>query len=150
MALSATVRFKKSSLLECHRYYYPILKTQFTNTSLLRDSIIIGLSRYLKVLRRYFSPLKVFILGIGRDRTENVLWRAKNLLIPPLLKNMFVLCETNNLFIDSLMEIGDCIIKIGPSWKIQQYQRFYFRLIPTEKNWSVCRVLIKDVNRILK
>ena len=74
MALNATVRFKKSNWLECHRYHYLLLKNQFTNTLLLGDSITAGLSRYLKVWQRYFLPLNASNLGIARDQAENVLW----------------------------------------------------------------------------
>ena len=83
MALNATARFKKSNWLECHRYHYLLLKNQFTNTLLLGDSIRAGLLRYLKVWQRYFMPLNALNLGIGRDQAENVLWRAKNLVILP-------------------------------------------------------------------
>ena len=72
-----------------------------------------GLSRYLKVWQWYFTPLKLVNLGIGGDRAENVLWGARNLLIPPQLKNVIVLCGTNNLFTDSPMDITDCIVNIG-------------------------------------
>ena len=74
MTLSATVRFKKSNWLECHRYHYLLLKNQFTNTLLLGDSIIAGLLRYLKVWQRYFMPLSALNLGIGGDRAENLPW----------------------------------------------------------------------------
>ena len=67
MALSATVHLKKSNWLECHCYHYLLLKNQFTNTLLLGDSIIAGLSRYLKAWQRYFIPLKVLNFGIGGD-----------------------------------------------------------------------------------
>ena len=94
MALSATVRFKKSNWLECHRYHYLLLKNQFTSTLLLGDPITAGLSRYLKAWQRYFTPLKELDVRIGGDRAKNVLWRAKNLLIPPSLKKVVVLCGT--------------------------------------------------------
>ena len=44
---------------------------------------------------------------------ENVLWQAKNLLMPPSLKNFVVLCGTNNLFTDSPMDIADYIDNTG-------------------------------------
>ena len=78
MALNATARFKKSNWLECHRYHYLLLKNQFTNTLLLGDSIIAGLSRYLKEWQRYFTPLNALNLEIGGDRAENVLRQANN------------------------------------------------------------------------
>ena len=79
MALSATICFKKSNLLECHRYHYLLLKNQFTNTMLLGDSIITGPSRYWKVWQRYFTSLNALNLETGGDRAENGLWRAINL-----------------------------------------------------------------------
>ena len=150
--LSATVRFKKSNWLECHRYHYFLLKIQFTNTSLLGYAIIAGLSRYLKVWQRYFTPLKALNFGIGGDRVENVLWRTKNLLIPPSLKNVVVLCGTNNLFIDSPLDIADCIVNIGSCLreKSSSVNIFICGLISRDESSSVNRVLIKDVNRILK
>ena len=70
MALSATVYFKKSNLLECYRYHYLLLKNQFTNTIFLGDSIITDYSRYWKVWQRYFNSLKALNLGTGGDRAE--------------------------------------------------------------------------------
>ena len=61
MTLGATVCFKRSYWLECHHYHYLLLKMQFTNTSLLGDSIITGLPRYSEVWQRYFTPLKSLI-----------------------------------------------------------------------------------------
>ena len=150
--LSATVRFKKSNWLECHRYHYFLLKIQFTNTSLLGYAIIAGLSRYLKVWQRYFTPLKALNFGIGGDRVENVLWRTKNLLIPPSLKNVVVLCGTNNLFIDSPLDIADCIVNIGSCLREKScsVNVFINRLIPRDESWSVNKVLIKHVNKMLK
>ena len=96
MALSATVCFKKSNWLECHRYFYLLLKNQFTNTLLLGDSIIADLSRYLKVWQKYVTPLKALNFGIGGKRVENVLRWSKNLLTPPSLENVVV--ELTNMW----------------------------------------------------
>ena len=52
---------------------YP-LKNQFENTLLIRDFIIAGYLRYLKVWKRYFTPFKALKFEIGGDRVENVLW----------------------------------------------------------------------------
>ena len=67
--------FKKSNWLECHRYHYLLFKKQFTNTLLLGDSNIAGLSRYLKVWQRHFTPFKALNWEIGGERAGNVLWR---------------------------------------------------------------------------
>ena len=83
---------------------------------------------------------------------ENVLWQTKNLLKPPLLNNVVVLCGTNNLFTDTLLDIADCIVNIGSCLceKFSSVNVFICRLIPRDDSWSANRVLIKDVNRILK
>ena len=63
-ALSATVRFKKILLLG--------------------DSIIAGVSKYLKVWQRCFTLFKALNSGIGGKEAENVLWRAINLPVLPI------------------------------------------------------------------
>ena len=149
MALNATVCFKKSNWLERHHYHYLLLKIQITNALLLGDSIIAGFSRYLKV---YFTPLKALNFGIGGGRVKNVLWRTKNLLIPSSLKNVVVLCGTNNLFTDPPLDIADCIVNICSCLpeKSSSVNVFICGLILRDESWSVNRVLIKDINRILK
>ena len=106
----------------------------------------------MKVWQRYFIPLKALDLGILGDRVENVLLRARNLLIPPSLKNVVVLCGTNNFFTDSPMDIADCIVNIGSCLreKSSSINVFICGLIPRDESLFVNRVLIKDVNRILK
>ena len=81
-----------------------------------------------------------------------MIWRAKNLVIPPSLKNVAVLCRINNLFTDSPMDITNCIVNIGSCLreKSSSINVFISGLIPIDESWSVNRVLIKDVNRILK
>ena len=83
-ALSATVRFKKSEWLECHCYHYLLLTKQFTNTLLLGDSTIAGLSKYLKVWQRYFTPFIALNSGIEENQAESVLSRAINLPVLPM------------------------------------------------------------------
>ena len=51
-------------------------------------------------------------MGISGDRTENVLWRAQNLLIKTL-KHVIIHCGTNNLNRDSPGDIADAIISIA-------------------------------------
>ena len=76
----------------------------------------------------------------------------KNILIPPSLKNVVVLCGTSNLFTDSPLDIADCIVNIGSCLyeKSSSVNVFICGLIPRDESWSVNRVLIKNVNRILK
>ena len=106
----------------------------------------------MKVWQKYFTPLKALNLGTGGDRAENVLSRANNLLIPPSQKDVVALCGTSNLFTDSLIDIADCIVNIDSCLreKSSSINDFICGFIPRHDSWSVNRVLIKDVNRILK
>ena len=146
VALSATVRFKRSNWLECYCYHYLLLTQTFYYC------IISGLSRYLKVWQRYFAPLKVLNSRIGVERAENLLWRAMNLSISPSLKNLVKLCGTNNLFTDSLTNRANCIVNIGSCLleKSSNTNVFISGLIPRNESWSINSVLIKDINRILE
>ena len=101
MALITTIRFRKSSWLKCYYYYHLLLKNHSTNTLLLRDSIIAGFSRYLKVWQRYFTPLNMLNSGIEGDQVVNVLWGGINLLIPPSLENAVILLGTDNISTDT-------------------------------------------------
>ena len=143
---------KITNWLECPCYHYLLLKNQFANTLLRGDPIIAGLSRYLKVWQKYFTPVKTLNLGTGRKRAENVLWQAMNLSIPSSLKNAIVLRRSNNLFTDSTLDIGDCIVNISSCLleKSSNIKVFICGLIPRDESWSINRVLIKDFNRILK
>ena len=68
----------------------------------------------MKVWQRYFTPLNALYLGIGGDQVENVLWRAKNLVIPQSLTNVVVIFGTNNLFTDSTMDIATVLSTSAP------------------------------------
>ena len=80
---------------------------------------------------------------------ENVLWRNKNLLIPASLKNVVLLCGTNNIFTDSPLDIA---VNTGSSLheNSSNVNVFICRLIPRDESWSANRALIKGVNRIFK
>ena len=116
------------------------------------NSIVAGLSRYPNVWNDYFAPINALNLGIGEDRVENVLWRAIDLSLPSSVKNVVILCGTNNISIHTPRDIADCIISIG---SILQKKSIginvsIFGLIPRDEGWSVNRALINEVNEILK
>ena len=61
-----------------------------------------GLMRYNNVWENLFGS--GFInLGIRGDRVEHVLWRVKDIAFPPRLKNVVILCGTNNINKDPSM-----------------------------------------------
>ena len=42
-----------------------------------------------------------------------MLWQAMNQPIPQSLKNVIILCGSNNILIDFPTDIADCIVNIG-------------------------------------
>ena len=71
---------------------------------------------------------------------------------PQSLKNVVILCGTNNLFQDSLEDIADGIIEIAQTFQ-SKYNSINIAIggiLPPDASWSINRVLIKEVNEILK
>ena len=152
MALTPTERFNKSNWIEYHHNHCFMIKNAKPNTLLLGDSIVAGLSRYPNVWNEYFTPINALNLGIGGDRVENVLWRAMDLPLPSSVKNVVILCGTNNIPIDTPRDIADCIISIGSIFqkKSSGIDVSVCGLIRRDESWSVNRGLINEVNEILK
>ena len=69
------------------------------------------------------------------------------------VRNVVILCGTNNLHLDTLEDIADGIIKIGSKFKrlYINVNAFISGILPLDCYWSILnRVYIKDVNEILK
>ena len=128
------------------------MKDSKPNTLLLGDSIVPGLSRYPNVWNESFAQINALNFDIGGDRVENVLWRAIDLSLPSSVKNVVILCGTNNISIDTPRDIADCIISIGSilQKKSSRINVSICGLIPRDEGWSVNRVLINEINEILK
>ena len=62
-----------------------------SNTLLLGNTIVAGLSRYPNVRNEYLTSINVLTLGIRGDRIKNVLWRAINLPLPSSIKSIVIL-----------------------------------------------------------
>ena len=110
------------------------------------------LSRYPNEWNKYFAAINALNLGIRGDRVENVLWLTINLPVPPFVKNVVILCGTNNIPIDTSRDIADCIISICSIFqkKSSGIDVNVCGLIPRGESWSVKRGLINEVNEILK
>ena len=122
------------------------------NTLLLGDSIIAGLSRHPNVWNEYFTPIKALNLGIGIDHVENALWQAIDLPLPSSVKNVVILCGTNNIPTDAPCDIADCIISLGSIFQKRSsgIDLSVCGLIPHNESWSVNRGLVNEMNEILK
>ena len=68
------------------------------------------------------------------------------------LKNVVILCETNNLFQDSPEDIPDGIVQIAQTFQ-SNYNSINIAiggLLPHDASLSINRMLIKEVKQILK
>lgn len=99
------------------------------------DSIIKGLSRYPRVWRKYFMPLKSLNFGVGGDRTQHVLWRLQNGEMECDVKVVVVLCGTNNIEKNSPSEIVQGILAIVD----------YIRMKKPAVSIIVCGILPRDL-----
>ena len=115
-----------------------------------RDSIIKGLNRYKGTWYKYFP--NSFNFGIIGDREENVLSRALHLPEMSDLKNDIILCGTNSICIDSAYDIAQCLIDISVCFRnhSSKIEIFISRIFPRDECYSVNKMLINEINTILK
>ena len=151
MTTIPSANFSKPNWLELHLKHCSFSTNGKCATILIEDSVIAGLSRYQNIWNRNFS-FDTLNCGIGGDKVHNVLWRAHNLPAVKSVRNFVTLCGTNNLHLDAPKDIADGIIEIGSTFK-----RFYINMnvficgiLPRDCYWSINRVYMKDVNKILK
>ena len=98
MALTPCSCYRKANCLTIYKNQCFITRKSTAVTLLLGDSIIKGLNRYKGTWYKYFP--NSFNFGISGNYTENVMWRVLNLPEMSYLKNVIILCGTNNMCID--------------------------------------------------
>ena len=115
------------------------------------DSIVAGLSRYTNIWNNLFGN-RLINLGVGGDRVENVLWRARDILFFPSLKNVIIFCGTNNVNKDSPYDIFHGLIIISPVLENQSGNSniFICGILPLDESFSIKRLIINEVNDLLK
>lgn len=118
-----------------HEQNVALTKTPDIDVVLTGDSIIKGLSRYPRIWRKYFQPLKSLNFGIGGDRTQHVLWRLQNGEMECDPKVVVVLCGTNNLDKNNTGEIAQGILAIVD----------YIRKKKPNVSIVVCGILPRDL-----
>ena len=99
-----------------------------------------------------FNLFNTVNCGIGGDKVQNMLWRCNNFSPSLSVKNIVVMCGTNNIQHDSVEDITGGIIDIS-----SQLRRIYKNsnvivcgLLPRDESWSVNRVYIKELNEYLR
>ena len=120
-------------------------------TLLIGDSIVVGLTRYQYIWKKYFKFPKTVNCGIPGDETQHVLWRAKNLFIPPSVKFIVVHCGTNNLDYNNPIDIAKGILNIGKSLleKAPKSNIILTGILPRDKYKSKRRNKLCEVNSYL-
>ena len=118
MASIPSERFYNNNWLKIHQNHCFKVKQENINSIRIGDSIVAGLTCYTNIWNNLFGN-RFINLGISKDRVENVLWRARD--IPSLLslKNIVILCVTNNINKYSPYDIAQDLITIGSVFKNQ-------------------------------
>lgn len=118
-----------------HLQNVSLTKTKDINVVLTGDSIIKGLTRYARIWKKYFAPLRSLNFGIGGDRTQHVLWRLQNGEMECDPKVIVVLCGTNNMDKNSASEIAQGILAIVD----------YIHTKKPEVSIIICGILPRDL-----
>ena len=112
MASISSKRFNNYNWLRSHHNHCFHVNHDNINSIIIGDSIVAGLTRYSNVWKNLFGN-EFINLGIRGDRVENVLWRVRDIAFPPRLKNVVILCGTNNINKDTPYDIVQGLIAIG-------------------------------------
>ena len=89
-----------------------------SDTLLIGDSIVSGLSRYESVWNSHFK--NALNQGIGGDKTEHVLWRLRNTRLSRSIKFVVIHCSTNNIDFNQPDNIASALIAMVE--KIHMYR----------------------------
>ena len=145
MTAIPTARQSKTNWMNTHLKHCSRLNDKSFDTILIGDSLIAGLARYSKVWNKFFKPLNAFNCGIGGDRVEHVLWRAHDLRCFSSLRNVIILCGTNNLYQVLPEDIANGLVKIASCFKQgnNAINVFICGILPRDDTSSINRLLIK-------
>ena len=149
--IKPTPRDNKLGWYETHDHHVCLMNRMKPSFLLIGDSIIYGLSRYKNVWNKYLGFSKTVNCGIFGDKTQHVLRRAQNLVIPSSVKFIIVHCGTNNLDYDDpncnakgILNIGKSLLNKAPTSNI-----LLTGLLPRDKCNSNRRKRLKKVNSYL-
>ena len=144
-------RFYNNNWLKIHQNHCFQVKQENINSIIIGDAIVAGLTRYTNMGNNLFGN-RFINLGISGDLVENVLWRARDIPFLPSLKNVFILCGTNNINKDSRDDIAQGLIAISSVFKNQPSDPniFICGILPRDESFSINRLILNEVNDLLK
>ena len=152
MTTTPSTRFSKTYWLNFHHNHCSKIAKDTFEIIFIGDLILAGLSRYQNVWDKFLKPLKALNCVGGDKRIQYVLWYAFNLPVFSNLKNVVILCGTNNFLLDSPNNIADGILKTARSFKtnFSWVNLIICDILPHDNSWTVDQVSTKEVNHILK
>ena len=119
-------RIHKLGWQETHTFQKNFLKNSAAPIIIIGDLIATGLRKYRHICRNYFKD--ALNLGIGGDRAENVLWRARDISLPHTTLSVIIHCGTNNVdqsqpddIAVGVMKIAETCIKNHPKNNYHHY-----------------------------
>ena len=150
MASVPSKRINNNNWLKTHCNHGYQVNHDNNNSIIIGGLIVTGLARYNNAWKNLFGNGFVN-LGIRGDRVVHVLWRVRDTAFPPRLKNVVILCRTNNTNKDLLHDIVQGLITIGSSFKIRfnNPNIFFCGLLPHDECFSINRVVIDETNDFL-
>ena len=127
-----------------------LLKNSATPIIIIGDSIAIGLRRYRDIQSNYFKD--ALNLGIGGDRVENVLWRARDISLPHTTLFVIIHCGTNNVDQSQPEDIAVGVMKIAETFMKNhpKITTIITGMLPRDKTYSFRRAKIDETKKILK
>ena len=105
-----------------YKLHFKNAKTAFntlSDTLLIGDSIVSGMSRYRSTWNKYFEN-NAINQGIGGDMTQHVSWRLRNTRLSKNIKFVVVHCGTNNIDFNKPDDIAGALIAMAE--KIHLYR----------------------------
>ena len=120
-------------------------------TVLLGDSLIQGLSRYTKVWISFFGK-DTLNCGIRGDKVENLLWRAENPEFPPAIRQIVILCTTNNIEANTPNDIANGLLCSSLTIKKRNSVTnvYITGLLPRDFRETHMRNKVKEVNELIR
>ena len=116
MASIPSKRINSNNWLKIHCNHCFHVNHDNINSIIIGESIVASLTHYNNVWKNLIGS--GFInLGTRGDCVEHVLWRVKDIAFPSRLKNVVILCGTNNINKDSPHDIVQGLFVIGSSFK---------------------------------
>ena len=151
MASILTGRFYNNNWLKIHQNLCFEVKQENINSIIIGYSIAAGLKRYSKIWNNLFGN-RFINLGISGGSVENIIWRVRDIPFLSSLKNVVILCGTNNINKDSSYDITQRLIAISSVFKSQSSNSNIFirEILPRDESLLINRLIINEVNDLLK